>query len=153
MTSRREFLQIAAALAAIVPAGWSRAFAQQRLRQADLIDFAPLGNVTLVHVADLHAQLVPIYFREPSVNIGAGDARGRVPHLTGGALLDFYGIPLRSPAANIAVVGAKPLVWPLIAKLARSRVTPLAVIIKQAPLEPEKVRFRTSLYEPDLSIV
>jgi sulfur-oxidizing protein SoxB len=100
MTSRREFLQIAAALAAIVPAGWSRAFAQQRLRQADLIDFAPLGNVTLVHVADLHAQLVPIYFREPSVNIGAGDARGRVPHLTGGALLDFYGIPLRSPAAH-----------------------------------------------------
>jgi sulfur-oxidizing protein SoxB len=100
MTSRREFLQIAAALAAIVPGGWTRAFAQQRLGQADIIDLAPFGNVTLVHVADLHAQLVPIYFREPAVNIGAGDARGRVPHLTGGALLDLYGIPRGSPAAH-----------------------------------------------------
>jgi sulfur-oxidizing protein SoxB len=100
MTSRREFLQTAAALAAIVPGGWSRAFAQQRLRQADLIDFEPLGNVTLVHIADLHAQLVPIYFREPSVNLGVGDARGRVPHLTGGALLDLYGIRRGSPLAH-----------------------------------------------------
>jgi sulfur-oxidizing protein SoxB len=100
MTSRREFLQIAAALAAVVPSGWTRAFAQQRLRQADLIDFAPLGNVTLVHIADLHAQLVPIHFREPSVNIGAGDARGRVPHVTGTALLDLYGIPRGSPIAH-----------------------------------------------------
>jgi sulfur-oxidizing protein SoxB len=100
MTSRREFLQIAAALAAIVPGGWPRAFAQQRLRQSDIIDLEPFGNLTLVHVADLHAQLVPIYFREPSVNIGAGDARGRVPHLTGGALLDFYGIPRGSPVAH-----------------------------------------------------
>jgi S-sulfosulfanyl-L-cysteine sulfohydrolase len=106
VTTRREFLQIAAALAAIVPGGWgggggwSRAFAQQRLRQADLIDFDALGNVTLVHMADLHAQLVPIHFREPAVNIGAGDARGRVPHLVGGALLDLYGIPRGSPAAH-----------------------------------------------------
>jgi len=100
MTSRREFLQTAAALAAIVPGGWSRALAQQRLRQADLIDFEPLGNVTLVHIADLHAQLVPIYFREPSVNLGVGDARGRVPHLTGGALLDLYGIRRGAPLAH-----------------------------------------------------
>jgi sulfur-oxidizing protein SoxB len=100
MTTRREFLQIAAALAAIVPGGWTRAFAQQRLRQADLIDFESLGNVTLVHIADLHAQLVPIYFREPSVNVGVGDARGHVPHLTGTALLDRYGIPRASPVAH-----------------------------------------------------
>jgi sulfur-oxidizing protein SoxB len=99
MTTRREFLEIAAAMATIVPAGWSRAFAQQQIRQADLLRFEPLGNVTLVHIADLHAQLVPIYFREAAVNIGVGEARGQVPHLTGGALLDRYGIPHGSPAA------------------------------------------------------
>jgi sulfur-oxidizing protein SoxB len=99
MISRRELLEIAAATAAIVPAGWSCALAQQRLREADLLSFEPLGNVTLVHIADLHAQLVPIYLREPSVNIGAGEARGVVPHVTGGALLDLYDIPYASPAA------------------------------------------------------
>ena len=99
MTTRREFLEIVAAAAAIVPGRWSRVFAQQQLRQADLLNFTPLGNVTLVHIADLHAQLVPIYLREASVNIGVGEARGEVPHLTGGALLDRYGIPQASPAA------------------------------------------------------
>jgi sulfur-oxidizing protein SoxB len=99
MTTRREFLEIAAAAAAVLPAGWSRAFAQQRMRQDDLLRFEPLGNVTLVHIADLHAQLVPVYFREASVNIGAGDAKGLAPHLTGAALLGRYGIPQRSPAA------------------------------------------------------
>jgi S-sulfosulfanyl-L-cysteine sulfohydrolase len=100
MTTRREFLEIAAATAAIVPAGgWVRAFAQQRLREADLLRFEPLGNVTLVHIADLHAQLVPAYVREPAVNLGVGEARGQVPHLTGAALLDWYGIPHASPSA------------------------------------------------------
>ncbi|HMA73430.1 MAG TPA: thiosulfohydrolase SoxB [Xanthobacteraceae bacterium] len=99
MTTRREFLEIVAAAAAIVPGGWSRAFAQQQLRQADLLSFEALGNVTLVHIADLHAQLIPVYFREASVNIGVGEARGQVPHLTGAALLNHYGIPSPSPAA------------------------------------------------------
>src|ERR1700678_3682179 len=99
MTTRREFLEIAAAMAAIVPGGWSRAFAQQRVREADLLAFEPVGNVTLVHIADLHAQLVPIYFREPSVNIGVGEAKGQVPHVTGGALLDLYGVPRGWPLA------------------------------------------------------
>jgi S-sulfosulfanyl-L-cysteine sulfohydrolase len=82
-----------------VPRGWTRAFAQQQLRQADLLSFEALGNVTLVHIADLHAQLVPVYFREAAVNIGVGEAKGQVPHLTGAALLDRYGIPPASPAA------------------------------------------------------
>jgi sulfur-oxidizing protein SoxB len=99
MFSRREFLQAAAATAAILPGGWTRAFAQQRLTQQALTAFEPLGNVTLVHIADLHAQLVPTYYREPSLNVGVGEARGKVPHLTGRALLDHYGIPPGSPAA------------------------------------------------------
>jgi sulfur-oxidizing protein SoxB len=92
MISRRDFIQLAAATAAILPAGWSSAFAQQRLTQADLLRFQPLGNVTLVHMADIHAQLRPIYFREPSINLGTGDMKGLVPHITGKALLDHYKI-------------------------------------------------------------
>jgi S-sulfosulfanyl-L-cysteine sulfohydrolase len=99
MTTRREFLQIAAATAAIVPAGWTRTLAQQRLREADLLAFEAVGNVTLVHIADLHAQLVPIYFREPAVDIGIAEGRGRVPHLTGAAFLEHYGISRGSALA------------------------------------------------------
>jgi sulfur-oxidizing protein SoxB len=100
MISRREFLQVAAATAAIVPGGRTRAFAQQRLTQDQLLRLgAPVGNVTLVHLADLHAQLKPVLYREPSVNIGAGDARGQLPHVTGQAFLDLFKIPVGSASA------------------------------------------------------
>jgi len=100
MISRREFLQVAAATAAIVPGGRTRAFAQQRLTQDELLRLgAPTGNITLVHLADLHAQLKPLLYREPSVNIGAGDARGQVPHVTGQAFLDLFKIPAGSASA------------------------------------------------------
>ena len=78
----------------------TRAFAQQRLTQADLLRFEPVGNVTLVHVADLHGMLVPVHYREPSVNLGAGEARGVLPHLTGQALLDHFKIEANSPIAS-----------------------------------------------------
>ncbi len=100
MLSRRDFVQLAAATAAILPAGWTRALAQQRLTQADLLKFDSIGNVTLVHVADIHGQLIPVHFREPSVNIGVGEVKGLVPHLTGKALLDRYKIPAGSAAAH-----------------------------------------------------
>ncbi len=99
MISRREFVQVAAAVAALVPGGWSRSFAQQRMTQAELLKFNSVGNVTLVHVADIHGQLLPVYFREPTVNLGVGEAKGLVPHLTGRALLDHYKIPAKSQAA------------------------------------------------------
>jgi sulfur-oxidizing protein SoxB len=99
MVSRRDFIQLAAATAALAPGGWSRAFAQQRLTQADLLRFEPVGNVTLVHLTDLHAQLLPVLFREPSINLGVGEARGRVPHVSGRTFLDLYKIPAGSRAA------------------------------------------------------
>ena len=99
MFSRRDFLQVAAATAALLPGGWTRAFAQQRLTQDELLRFDAVGNVTLVHVADIHAQLVPVLFREPSVNLGSGEARGLVPHVSGQALLDLYQIAPGSAAA------------------------------------------------------
>lgn len=99
MLSRRDFLQVAAATAALTPNGWSRAFAQQRLTQSDLLGFSPLGNVTLLHLADIHGQLVPLLFREPSINLGVGESKGLVPHLSGRALLDHYKIAPGSAAA------------------------------------------------------
>jgi sulfur-oxidizing protein SoxB len=99
MLSRRELLQIAAATAAIVPGGWTRALAQQRITQAELLAFEPLGNVTLLHVTDVHGQLMPVHFREPSSNLGAGETRGLPPHISGKEFLTRFGIPEKSAAA------------------------------------------------------
>jgi sulfur-oxidizing protein SoxB len=100
MVSRREFIRLAAATAALLPAGGFRALAQQRLTQDELLRFDDLGNVTLVHVTDIHAQLLPVLFREPSVNLGVGEAKGLVPHVTGRALLDLFQIPAGSALAH-----------------------------------------------------
>jgi sulfur-oxidizing protein SoxB len=97
--SRREFLQVAAATAAIIPNGLTRALAQQKLTEAELLDFAPLGNVTLLHVTDVHGQLMPVHFREPSTNLGVGEARGQPPHLTAKDFLTRFGIAEKSAAA------------------------------------------------------
>ncbi len=100
MISRREFIQVAAAAGALIGgSGFARALAQQKLTQAELLAFEPLGNVTLVHVTDIHGQLKPLYFREPSVNIGVGAARGQPPHLTGVAFLERFGVAAGSAAA------------------------------------------------------
>ncbi len=100
MVTRREVLQIGAATAAVLGAGAPRrVLAQQNLSQAELLKFDALGNVTLLHVADIHGQLMPVYFREPSVNIGVGDNKGLPPHLTGAAFLHRFGIPEKSAAA------------------------------------------------------
>ncbi|MFU8804522.1 MAG: hypothetical protein ACNA8W_11980, partial [Bradymonadaceae bacterium] len=48
-----------------------------RGRWSDITRFDPLGTVTIVHVTDVHAQLVPLYYREPSINLGVGDAKGK----------------------------------------------------------------------------
>ena len=70
-----------------------RAVAQGRgPSQEDLLRFSPVGQITLLNFTDLHAQLVPIYFREPSVNIGAGGAKGLPPHVVGERLLAAYRI-------------------------------------------------------------
>ncbi len=93
MLTRRDFLQVAAATAAISGgAGFGRAMAQQRLTQDDLLRFQPLGQVTLLHFTDIHAQLMPLHFREPSWNLGVGEVRGQVPHITGTEFLQHYGI-------------------------------------------------------------
>jgi S-sulfosulfanyl-L-cysteine sulfohydrolase len=100
MLTRRQFLQAAAAAAALVsPDGVRRAAAQERLTQDELLRFAPVGQVTLLHFTDIHAQLLPVYFREPSWNLGVGESRGHVPHLTGEDFLRRYGLTAGTPEA------------------------------------------------------
>ncbi|WP_300443182.1 thiosulfohydrolase SoxB [uncultured Mameliella sp.] len=96
MISRRDFLQVSMAASAMLGTSgfgnWARLAAQQSLTQDQLLQFDTFGNVSLIHVTDIHAQLMPIYFREPSVNIGVGGNRGAVPHVTGSDFRKLYGI-------------------------------------------------------------
>ncbi|MBQ4806590.1 thiosulfohydrolase SoxB [Phaeobacter sp. HS012] len=103
MISRRDFLQVSMAASALVGASgfgnWGRLAAQQRLTQDQLLQFDTYGNISLIHVTDIHAQLKPIYFREPSINLGVGDNKGHVPHITGADFRKAYGIADGSPSA------------------------------------------------------
>lgn len=98
MLSRRDFLQVSAATAALLGPGMSlgRAAAAQSVSQDDLLSFDATGNVTLLHVTDIHAQLMPIYFREPSVNLGVGDVNGLPPHITGQDFLSRFDLTPKS---------------------------------------------------------
>jgi len=102
MISRRDFLQVSMAASALYGASgfgnWGRLAAQQRLTQDELLQFDAFGNVTLIHVTDIHAQLKPIYFREPEINLGVGDAFGHVPHITGADFRKLYGVADGSPS-------------------------------------------------------
>lgn len=103
MISRREFLQASLAASTILGASglsrWSRVMAQQALTQDQLLQFDAFGNVTLIHITDIHAQAKPIYFREPEVNIGVGAAKGVPPHVVGGDFLKMFDIAPASPDA------------------------------------------------------
>ncbi len=96
MISRRDFLQASMAATALYGASsfgnWGKLAAQQALTQDKLLEFDTFGNVSLIHITDIHAQLKPIYFREPSINIGVGGNKGAVPHVTGADFRKLYGI-------------------------------------------------------------
>ncbi len=103
MFSRREFLTATVALGAIAGIGmdgrWSRVAAQQALKEEDLLGAGKFGNVTLLHITDIHAQIKPVYFREPSINIGVGAVKGLPPHVTGADFLKLYNIKPGTPHA------------------------------------------------------
>jgi len=88
--SRREFIRLMglAGAAGLVPGS---VFAAAR-KPSDLYEVPKFGNVSLMHITDTHAQLNPIYFREPNVNLGVGGALGQAPHLVGEKLLKHFGI-------------------------------------------------------------
>src|SRR6202034_3612099 len=91
---RRDVLKVlaAASLSGVVP----------RIGLAaanDPYDIGRFGNARVLHMTDSHAQLLPVHFREPSVNIGVGAMAGRPPHLVGRAFLDYFKIP---PGGRVA---------------------------------------------------
>jgi sulfur-oxidizing protein SoxB len=100
--SRREFLQmLAAASAAGMGLGCTQGKeAGTNPAAGKLYDLPPFGNVTLLHFTDCHAQLIPVYFREPNVNLGVGNAKGKAPHLVGEALLKQFNIAPNSIEAH-----------------------------------------------------
>jgi sulfur-oxidizing protein SoxB len=95
--TRRDLVKLLAvgATAGLAP----RAVAEAADGPERLLEFEPLGNVTLLHLTDTHAMLKPVYFREPDTLLGVGSERGKPPYLTGEALLAAYGIARGSPEA------------------------------------------------------
>jgi S-sulfosulfanyl-L-cysteine sulfohydrolase len=91
---RRELLKLsgAAALSASLPR-------LARSAEGGVYDLERFGNARILHITDTHAQLLPGYFREPSVNLGLGAMAGQPPHLVGRAFLDRFGIKPDSAAA------------------------------------------------------
>ena len=97
--NRREFLQVLAVAGAggmTFPGG----DAQAAQAAQKLYDVPRFGNVHLLHFTDCHAQLRPVHFREPSMNLGVAEWAGRPPHLVGDAFLREYGIAPGSAAAH-----------------------------------------------------
>jgi sulfur-oxidizing protein SoxB len=90
--NRRDFLQIVAAAAAAGLPVDARAALDLEAGASFYDAIERFGNVSLLHFTDCHAQLKPVFFREPSVNLGVGDATGRPPHLVGEALLRHFGL-------------------------------------------------------------
>jgi sulfur-oxidizing protein SoxB len=93
---RREFLQVLGMAAAAGLPLHSRAALDG---DGAFYRLPPFGNVSLLHFTDAHAQLLPVWFREPDVNLGVGNAAGRPPHLVGEALLHAYGLAARGREA------------------------------------------------------
>ena len=88
--SRREFVRLLglAGAAGMLP----RSVFAETKQPSDLYELPKFGNLTLMHMTDCHAQLNPVYFREPNVNLGIGPAFGKAPHIVGEALLKHFGL-------------------------------------------------------------
>ena len=98
--SKREFLQVLGAAGVAGMALGRHADADAQQAQNALYDTPRFGNVSLLHMTDCHAQLLPIHFREPDVNLGIGPMAGQVPHLVGDKLLRHFGIRPGTPEAH-----------------------------------------------------
>nr|HMN57932.1 thiosulfohydrolase SoxB [Ottowia sp.] len=98
--TKREFMQVLGAASAAGLGLGRFADASAQTAAEGLYDLPKFGNVSLLHMTDCHAQLRPIYFREPSVNLGVGDMKGRLPHRVGEDLLKAVGVKAGTPTAH-----------------------------------------------------
>lgn len=99
--SRREFMQmLAIASAGGMAIGSEKVLAAQSGVNEHLYDMPSFGNVSVMHFTDCHAQLMPIHFREPSVNLGVAAAFGKAPHLVGEHLLKQFNIKAHTAQAH-----------------------------------------------------
>ena len=93
---RRAFLQLLA-----VAAASGLALKNDEARAAeDFYALRPFGNCSLLHMTDCHAQLLPVHYREPAINLGFGGSLGRPPHLVGEHLLRHFGIAAHTAQAH-----------------------------------------------------
>ena len=103
MISRRHFLQASIASSFIFNSlginNSSKVMAQQNISEKNLLDFKSFGNVSIMHITDIHGQLKPLYFREPDINLGVGNVLGKPPHITGKEFLKYFNIPVKSADA------------------------------------------------------
>lgn len=90
--TKREFLQVLGAASAAGMALGRHAEADAASAEAGLYDIPRFGQVSLLHMTDCHAQLLPIRFREPGVNLGVGGMAGQWPHLVGERFLQAAGV-------------------------------------------------------------
>jgi S-sulfosulfanyl-L-cysteine sulfohydrolase len=98
--NRRDFIKVLAAASAAGFAVDAPRSSAQTAAAERAYDVPRFGNVHLLHFTDCHAQLRPIYFREPNVNLGLGSAEGQPPHLVGDALLRHFRIPAGTREAH-----------------------------------------------------
>lgn len=97
--NRREFLHLLA-LASASGMALPTEIARAEAAAEGVYDAPAFGNVSLLHITDCHAQLKPIWFREPNVNLGVGAMKGQAPHVVGKAFLDHFAIPAGGPEAH-----------------------------------------------------
>ncbi|MDD2814687.1 MAG: thiosulfohydrolase SoxB [Thiotrichaceae bacterium] len=96
--NRREFIQLMsiASLGGLLP---KSSFAANK-QASEMYDIPSFGQVRLLHITDCHAQLQPLYYREPHVNLGFGEQANKVPHIIGDKFLQQFGIAPNSAAAH-----------------------------------------------------
>ena len=97
---RREFLKLLSVGAAAGTIPWIYQYANAASLPKDFYKIPKKGNARILHCTDFHGQLNPVFFREPNVNLGMGDAFGRPPHMVGKKLLQYVGMKTNTPEAH-----------------------------------------------------
>ncbi|MEO1939370.1 5'-nucleotidase C-terminal domain-containing protein [Candidatus Thioglobus sp.] len=97
--TRREFIKVLGAGSAAGLIGTGQARHNSLFGQENMYEVPKTGNARILHITDVHGNLLPNYFREPNVNLGFGDTFAQFPHVVGNNLLKEIGVKPGSPEA------------------------------------------------------